>query len=55
LEALSICKINSQNGQLDFLESIPFYQVATYISTKIEQAQGLEQHKLPEPNKIILE
>lgn len=46
LEALSICKINSQSGQMEFLESIPFYQVATYITSKIEQAQTLEQAKL---------
>ncbi len=53
LEALSVCKINSQNGQLEFLESIPLYQVATYINTKIEQAQNLEQHQLPVQNKLL--
>jgi hypothetical protein len=36
LEALSVCKINVQSGQLEFLETIPFYQVANYITDKLE-------------------
>jgi hypothetical protein len=31
---------------MEFLESIPFYQVATYITSKIEQTQTREETKL---------
>ncbi len=36
LEALSVCKLNPHNGQIEFLETIPFYQVANYITDKLE-------------------
>lgn len=40
LEALSECRINPNTGQIEFLHSIPFYQLATFITDKIEQAQA---------------